>query len=220
MNPNLDNQYAKPHQLQGRHSVLVSPDGSLYEWLTPSGRRIGINLSHVQQNLDGNLYRLDVATAIRVQMPELDDKHFQARFESHFRGSGTFIEPDSIGKFLTSEFKRVFGEVERRTKAAEIQKQHEQEAADAAIYCWLTPERMGKGLETGMASTSPVLLIMKPKELLEWMDAELNKIRTAASRSAIESARFILAQYISGRGTVYVGNAHGIRGDVEPTDED
>lgn len=215
MNPNLDNQYAKPHQLQGRHSVLVSPDGSLYEWLTPSGRRIGINLSHVQQNLDGNLYRLDVATAIRLQMPELDDKHFQARFESHFKGSGTFIEPDSIGKFLTSEFKRVFGEVERRTKAALVKQQHEQEAADAAIYCWLTPDRIGKGLETGMVSTSPILRTMKPKELLEWMDDELNKIRTAASRSAIESARFILAQYIAGRQQVYVANAHGLRGDGE-----
>ncbi|WP_345886184.1 hypothetical protein [Shewanella algae] len=217
MNQNLDNQKAKPHQLDSRESVLVSPDGSLYEWQTPSRKRIGVNLSHVQQNLDGDLFRSDVGTAIRLQMPELDDKHFNARFESHFNGDGAFIEPVAIGKFLTREFKRVFGEGERRAKVAEVKHQHEQEAADAAIYCWLTPERIGKGLETGMASTSPILETMKPQELIKWMDDELNKIRTTASRSSIESARFILAQYISGRQQVYVANAHGLRG--EPGDD-
>ncbi|MBO2625327.1 hypothetical protein I6M44_14850 [Shewanella algae] len=219
MNQNLDNQKASPSQLDSRESVLVSPDSSLYEWQTPSRKRIGVNLSHVQQNLDGNLYRVDVGTAIRLQMPELDDKHFNARFESHFNGDGAFIEPASIGKFLTREFKRVFGEVERRAKVAEVKQQHEQEATDAAIRCWLTPDRIGRGLETGMASTSPILETMKPQELIEWMDDELNKIRTAASRSAIESARFILAQYISGRQQVYVGNAHGLRGEPNHDDE-
>lgn len=215
MNQNLDNQKAKPHQLDSRESVLVSPDGSLYEWQTPSRKRIGVNLSHCQQNIDGNLFRSDVATAIRLQMPELDDKHFNARFESHFSSTGAFIEPASIGKFLTKEFKRVFGEVERRAKVAEVKHQHEQETADAEIRCWLTPDRIGKGLETGMCSTSPILKTMKPKELISWMDDELNKIRTTASRASIESARFILAQYISGRGAVYVANAHGLRGDGE-----
>ncbi len=218
MNTHLNKQLASPSQLNSRESVLVSPDGSLYEWQTPSRKRIGVNLSHCQQNLDGNLFRSDVATAIRLQMPELDDKHFQARFESHFSGDGAFIEPVAIGKFLTKEFKRVFGEVERRAKVAEVKHLHEQEAEDAAILCWLTPERIGKGLETGMASTSPILKTMKPKELIEWMDDELNKIRTTASRSSIESSRFILSQYISGRQQVYVANAHGLRG--KPGDHD
>lgn len=210
----LNEQRAKPATLAQRTNPMISADDQLIE-IAFDGRTYGLNLNHVQRNLDGALYVPEVVNTFKTQLPEIVDRYFDRRVSEspEFAGARWTTTAD-IGKFLRRETTSKFIEASTTQKAIEVAAKRRDELEHQEVKVFLTPSKVGAGLSTGMCSTKPVDYAVTPSELLAMMQDTIDRPTTLAMKSNIESARFTLIPHISSRQQVWLKN------DIEPGDSE
>ncbi|WP_412500772.1 hypothetical protein [Shewanella chilikensis] len=209
----LQEQRAKPATLAQRTNPAISDDDQLIE-IAFDGKVYGLNLNHVQRNLEGELLVAEVINTFKTQLPEIVDRYFDRRVASspEFAGARWTTTAD-IAKFLKRETTAKFVSANTTQKAIEVAAKRRDEAEHQEIKVFLTPSKVGAGLPTGMRSATPVDYAVTHSELLKMMQEALERPTTLAMKSAIESARFTLIPHISSRQQIWLKN------DIEPSGE-
>ncbi|MCA0951146.1 hypothetical protein [Shewanella chilikensis] len=192
---------------------MISDDDQLIE-VAFDDKTYGLNLNHVQRNLDGELLVSEVVNTFKTQLPEIVDRYFDRRvLSSPEFGGQRWTKTSEIAKFLKRETTAKFVAANTTQKAIEVAAKRRDELEHQEIKVFLVPEKAGAGLSTGMRSAKAVDYAVTPSELLEMMQEALERPTTVAMKSEIESARFTLIPHISSRQQVWLKN------DIEPGDD-
>ncbi|MBO2652706.1 hypothetical protein I6M49_04360 [Shewanella algae] len=202
----LNEQRARPATLSQRTNPVISNNDQLIE-VAFDGKVYGLNLNHVQRNLDGELLVSEVVNTFKTQLPEIVDRYFDRRvLSSPEFGGQRWTKTSEIAKFLRRETTSKFVETRTTQQAIEVAAKRRDEAEHQEIKVFLTPSKVGAGLSTGMRSAKAVDYAVTPSELLKMMQEALERPTTVAMKSAIESARFTLIAHISQRDKVWLKN--------------
>ncbi|WP_335901155.1 hypothetical protein [Shewanella algae] len=202
----LQEQRARPVTLSQRTNPIISDDDQLIE-VAFDGRTYGLNLNHVQRNLDGALYVPEVINTFKTQLPEIVDRYFDRRVASSPEfGGARWTTTSAIAKFLRRETSAKFVAASESQRAITVAAKRRDEAENQEIKVFLTPAKVGAGLSTGMCSTKPVDYAVTPSELLAMMQDTIDRPTTLAMKSNIESARFTLIPHISSRNQIWLKN--------------
>ncbi|WP_345888622.1 hypothetical protein [Shewanella algae] len=209
----LQEQRARPVTLSQRTNPIISDDDQLIE-VAFDGRTYGLNLNHVQRNLDGALYVPEVINTFKTQLPEIVDRYFDRRVASSPEfGGARWTTTSAIAKFLRRETSAKFVAASTTQKAIEVAAKRRDELEHQEVKVFLTPSKVGAGLATGMRSAKAVDYAVTPSELLAMMQEAIDRPTTVAMKSEIESARFTLIPHISPRQQIWLKN------DIEPSDD-
>lgn len=209
----LQEQRAQPATLAQRTNPMISDDDQLIE-VAFDDKTYGLNLNHVQRNLDGELLVSEVVNTFKTQLPEIVDRYFDRRvLSSPEFGGQRWTKTSEIAKFLRRETTSKFIEASTTQKAIEVAAKRRDELEHQEIKVFLTPSKVGAGLPTGMRSAKAVDYAVTPSELLKMMQEALERPTTLAMKSNIESARFTLIPHLMSNQQVWLKN------DIEPGDD-
>ncbi|MEL4363398.1 hypothetical protein [Shewanella algae] len=202
-------------------NVKIKPQTTVYVVTSSeTGKKFGINTAHIPRNFQEMVYLPSLKAAFKMQNPAFCDDGFDLRFDRYDGFSGGLWLDEStppgagaISRFLNREVKRLDSEISAPERLRQAKERKTKEHENRLIRVWTNPDLIGvgKGLDTGMLSNEPFKLMTSPSDLIARLNAIRLDPKTSPSEcSAIESARFVLANKLSGIRKIWLYNRLGI----------